>query len=508
MTQQRQTLADSLDRIRTAAKDDLIRSGDMSRLDRERAQAAGWLHPIIKGWYIVGSEASAQAGNSVLWYSHFWQFVQRYLDERFGDGYCINAEASLDLHVGTTTVPGQLIVITQAGGALKIQLPYDISIMTYPDPNNLPEQVLIHDGIRLMPLSTALCRVTPRYFQTNPIDAEIALNMVNESDLARALIGGRNTRAASRLMGAYQFLGNDERARRIKQDMQVAGSRISPTNPFDTDRPLLGYQQRLQPPQVGRLRAMWARMRPVIIEHFPNPKEIVDTEAYLNNLEDIYQHDAYNSLSIEGYRVTPEIIARVRSGDWNPDREEDHQHVAAMAAKGYHDTFQYVKEDVSSVLSGDNPAAIAKRHLQDWYRALFGASVKAGILDAVDVAGFRNRPVYIRGSNHVPPPHEALMDCMETFFDLLENEESAAVRALLGHFVFVFIHPYPDGNGRVSRFLMNLMLASGGYPWTVIRLTQRDTYMNALEQASVHKDIKPFAEFIAQEMQVDWTKTD
>ena len=106
MTQQRQALADSLDRIRTAAKDDLIRSGDMSRIDRERAQAAGWLHPVIKGWYIVGSEASAQVGNSVLWYSHFWQFVQRYLDERFGDGYCINAEASLDLHVGTTTVPG------------------------------------------------------------------------------------------------------------------------------------------------------------------------------------------------------------------------------------------------------------------------------------------------------------------------------------------------------------------------------------------------------------------
>lgn len=79
---------------------------------------------------------------------------------------------------------------------------------------------------------------------------------------------------------------------------------------------------------------------------------------------------------------------------------------------------------------------------------------------------------------------------------------------MLGHFVFVFIHSYPDGNGRVSRFLMNLMLASGGYPWTVIRLTQRDTYMYALEQASVHKDIKPFAEFIAQEMQVDWTKID
>jgi len=506
MTQQRQDLADTLERIQTSAQDDLIRSREMSRIDRERAQAAGWLHPIIKGWYMVGSEASAQIGNTVLWYSHFWPFVQRYLDERFGDGYCLNAEASLDIHVRITTVPAQLIVMTREGGAHTVQLPHGTSILTYPDPKNLPDQVAIHDGIRVMPLSTALCRVTARYFQANPIDAEIALNMVNESELSRALIGGRNTRAASRLMGAYQFLGNAERARRIKQDMQVSGSRISPVNPFKTRQPLLGKLQRLHSPQVGRIRAMWAKMRPVVIDHFPAAKKQVGTEIYLTSLEDIYQHDAYNSLSIEGYRVTPEIIERVRSGDWNPDREADQEHVAAMAAKGYYNAFKLVKADIRAVLDGDDPAAIAQKHLQDWYRALFAASIQAGILDTVDVAGFRNRPVYIRGSSHVPPPHEALMDCMETFFDLLDKEDSTAVRAVLGHFVFVFIHPYPDGNGRLSRFLMNLMLASGGYPWTVIRLTQRNAYINALEQASVHKEIAPFTDFIAREMRVDWTK--
>jgi len=507
MTQQRQQLADALEHIQAAAKDDLIRSRDMSRVDRERALAARWLHPVIKGWYIVGSEASAQPGSSVLWYSHFWPFVQRYLDDRFGNGYCLNAEASLDLHVGSTTVPKQLIVMTKEGGSHKIQLPHGISILTYPDPNNLPDQLATLDGIRIMLLPTALCRVTPRYFLANPIDAEIALNVVNESELSRALISGRNTRAASRLMGAYQFLGNDERARRIKQDMLVSGSRISPTNPFDSVQPLLGQLPRLQSPQVGRLRAMWAKMRPVVLDRFPAAKLQIDTESYLTSLADIYQHDAYNSLSIEGYRVTPEIIARVRSGDWDPEGEEGREHVAAMAAKGYFDAFKLVEDNVRVVMERSDPTAITKRHLQDWYRALFGTSIQAGILDAVDVAGFRNRPVYISGSSHVPPPSAALMDCMETFFDLLDKEESAAVRAVLGHFVFVFIHPYPDGNGRISKFLMNLMLASGGYPWTVIRLTQRKTYMNALEQASVTKDIAPFTDFIVQEMQVDWTKT-
>ena len=36
-----------------------------------------------------------------------------------------------------------------------------------------------------------------------------------------------------------------------------------------------------------------------------------------------------------------------------------------------------------------------------------------------------------------------------------------------------YLHPYPDGNGRIARFLMNAMLASGGYPWTVIRVEDR-----------------------------------
>ena len=82
---------------------------------------------------------------------------------------------------------------------------------------------------------------------------------------------------------------------------------------------------------------------------------------------------------------------------------------------------------------------------------------------------------------------------MPAFFNLLRNEEHPAVRIVLGHFIFVYIHPYFDGNGRMGRFLMNVMMASGGYPWTVITVDKRDEYMNALEQASVNRDIVPFA---------------
>jgi hypothetical protein len=47
------------------------------------------------------------------------------------------------------------------------------------------------------------------------------------------------------------------------------------------------------------------------------------------------------------------------------------------------------------------------------------------------------------------------------------------------------------------------MLASGGYPWTVIRLEDRDAYLSALDRASIDMDIKPFAAFVAE--RVGWS---
>ena len=67
----------------------------------------------------------------------------------------------------------------------------------------------------------------------------------------------------------------------------------------------------------------------------------------MRNVEEIYLADAYHSLSIEGYRVSEELIEKVRDGEWDPDNnEEDREHRDALAAKGYFQAFQVVKECV------------------------------------------------------------------------------------------------------------------------------------------------------------------
>lgn len=117
-----------------------------------------------------------------------------------------------------------------------------------------------------------------------------------------------------------------------------------------------------------------------------------------------------------------------------------------------------------------NPGGLSRAEYKDWYAELFQRFATAGLVRAGDLAGYRKNAVYLRTSRYVPPRWAAVRDATPAYFDLLEKETEPYVRAMLGQWFFGYIHPYPDGNGRMARFLMNVMLASGGYPWTVIRL--------------------------------------
>jgi hypothetical protein len=311
-------------------------------------------------------------------------------------------------------------------------------------------------------------------------------------------LAGGHTIIAGRLAGAFRNIGRDRIADDIVKTMTAAGYAVRENDPF-TDRPNLVLRTRETSPYVNRIRLLWQKMREPIVERFPKaPGTPRNIAAYLKRVNETYVTDAYHSLSIEGYRVTRELIERVRTGSWNPEtNESDREQRNAMAARGYWLAFQSVQEGVGRVLRGDNPGQVTDEEHGAWYRELFAPSVASGILKPADLAGYRNSQVYIRKSMHVPLNRDAVRDAMPVFFELLREETHPAVRVVLGHFLFVYIHPYMDGNGRIGRFLMNVMLASGGYPWTVIPVSDRNAYMNALERASVGEDIVPFSDFIA-----------
>jgi hypothetical protein len=312
------------------------------------------------------------------------------------------------------------------------------------------------------------------------------------------LLEGGHSTIAGRLAAAFRNIGRARIADDITETMQAAGYTISESDPFD-DRSLVTFGARETSPYVNRMRMDWVRMREDVRSIFPEaPGRPESAAAYLKQVQEIYVDDAYNSLSIEGYKVSAALIEKVRSGKWNPDSKADEEDRNALAARGYWQAFQAVEQSIKKVLGGESAGSVGDRDHATWYRELFGPSVTAGILRPADLAGYRNAPVYIRRSMHTPPNIEAVRKLMPALFELLEQEAEASVRVVLGHFMFVYIHPYMDGNGRMGRFLMNLMLASGGYPWTIVPLERRADYMAALERASVDGDIRLFATFLAE----------
>jgi len=474
-----------------------VRSSDLSRTHRQRLLKAGFLQKVMKGWYIPSRPDEAR-GESSTWYASFWDFCAAYLTVRFREQWSLSPEQSLFIHTGNRSVPRQLLVRSPRARNQTTALAHGTSLLETraPLPPKGQEQTI--DGLRLFSLPAALVNSGPGLFTQNATEARTALAMVRDaSDVLTILLSGGHTVLAGRLAGALRNIGRNKIADEIVQTMRSAGYDVRESDPFESPAPF-AHPPRALSPYVIRMRLSWEQMRDIIANHFPKAPGIPkDTASYLKSVDEIYVDDAYHSLSIEGYRVSRELIERVRTGGWNPDRNDgDRQQRDAMAARGYYEAFQIVKGSVESVLKAANPGRVFERDHSAWYRALFAPSVSSGILVAADLAGYRAGQVYIRRSKHVPPKPEAVRDMMPSLTELLTEEENAGVRAVLGHFMFVYIHPYMDGNGRMGRFLMNVMLASGGYPWTVIPVQSRDEYMKALESASVGQDIAPFAEFI------------
>jgi len=99
---------------------------------------------------------------------------------------------------------------------------------------------------------------------------------------------------------------------------------------------------------------------------------------------------------------------------------------------------------------------------------------------------YRNSNVYIAGTSHLPPeamnvPSE--MQNLAKWVKLQRNKFHIIELAALFHHKLVYIHPFFDGNGRVARLMMNVLLMQKGYPLVIILKNDRKKYYRMLEKA-------------------------
>ena len=106
-------------------------------------------------------------------------------------------------------------------------------------------------------------------------------------------------------------------------------------------------------------------------------------------------------------------------------------------------------------------------------------------IDGENAGRWRKIQVYITGSEELPPPAEKVSRLMEEFikwYNDYKDEINILELAILVHYKLVKIHPFIDGNGRMARLLLNLILLRGGYPPVIIPIIKRQEYIEAIKK--------------------------
>ncbi|NSY14939.1 Fic family protein [Agrobacterium vitis] len=503
MAKPNELLAASLAELRGVTQNgtrSVVKSEELSRVHRERLQSNGFLEEIMKGWLAVNSRPSASNRIDAAWSTVYWEFVAKYLEDRFANEWRLSAEASVALWSENHSIPGQVIVRSPKANNQLVTLPSNTSLYLLRSRENEP--AVARERLRLMPIEEAICTLSPESWRTSATDVIAVIGSIRGTNtLLQYLLDGGRSHVGGRIAGALRHLGRNGDADTIIKTLESAGYNPHEDNPFDPAVDLITLDaRRTQAPSATRIKNLWAKMGKDAVDHIGFEQvHINDRDGYITDIDERYVADALNSLSIEGYEVSEELIRRVQDGQWEPDADaRDYETKNALAAKGYRLAFEEVRDDIKKILDGTPTGELLEARHQDWFRAMFSPSVTAGIVKAHQLAGYRSHNVYLRGSSHVPLPPHAIADAMDALFQSISEEPDARVKAIVAPFLFTYIHPFPDGNGRTARFIMNALLAECGAPWTVIPVARRDEYMNALEEASGHENIVPLTKFVSE----------
>lgn len=122
-------------------------------------------------------------------------------------------------------------------------------------------------------------------------------------------------------------------------------------------------------------------------------------------------------------------------------------------------------------------------------------------IDKEQAGKYRNRPeddVYIRGSEHRPAKSIFVERSMEKLLEWYRENKyrlHPLELASIFHQKFVYIHPFTDGNGRVSRLLLNFILIRNNLPPIIVNVKERKKYFESIRKGDLG-DQKPLIRFL------------
>jgi len=191
-----------------------------------------------------------------------------------------------------------------------------------------------------------------------------------------------------------------------------------------------------------------------------------EVEAFATNF-------TYNTNRIEGSRLTLRETAELLERGITPGgRLIDDVKEAEAHRDAFYEMLEYGKD-------------LSMQTILYFHKRVFEATKG-------DIAGkLREHPVIISGSKFTPPlPVEVyplLLEFLKWYRKAKRKLHPVELAALV-HLRLVTIHPFTDGNGRVSRLMMNMVLVKAGFPMLDIPYEKRSGYYRALERTQTREE--------------------
>ncbi|MBS3061059.1 MAG: Fic family protein [Candidatus Diapherotrites archaeon] len=185
----------------------------------------------------------------------------------------------------------------------------------------------------------------------------------------------------------------------------------------------------------------------------------------------------FNTNSIEGSTLTPKEVELLLEENISPNRPLDD----VLEAKGAQKTIEYIKNH-NGELAEELIKQLHQRYFQETKPYIAGQ--------------YKTRQNRIKGSEFdVTPPHEVPEQMKQLIqeYHRLKKELHPLELAAWVHWKFVSIHPFQDGNGRIARLLMNLVLHKNHYGMIDIKTKEKQAYFKALEKSNYVQNGAPLA---------------
>ena len=211
----------------------------------------------------------------------------------------------------------------------------------------------------------------------------------------------------------------------------------------------------------------------------------------------------YHSNAIEGNSLTlgetRSLILHGLTAQGKPLR--DHLDIEGHdeAVKAIEDAVKS-KEAFNQVFIRNLHTMLLKEPYETDAETLDGLRVKRRIT----IGDYKTQPNNVRTSTgetyYFTPPEQvqsAMSDLVDWYRKKEDEGEHPIIMAATFHYRFVRIHPFDDGNGRMARLLMNMILIKHGYTVALIPREERGEYINTLERADQSEELTEFITYIA-----------